>query len=277
MSGDRLSFLSNQTEDEPAEEIADAAPQQEAPETPAEPATPPASAPAPAQPAPTPGQARDDKGRFAPGQKGEDDGAPPAPDQRALEGRLVAMLEERDKRKAAEQAAAHWQRQFEDLRRQQMPRQQVPDVVQDQEGYQRHIEYEMNRRLDLQEAEFSKSIALREFGPEAVEAALQAAQQSGAIEHFRQGLDRWSAMVRWHKAQTTLSEVGDPTEYRRKIEAETRQKVEAELAAKYAPAPPPVPPTSLASAPGQRSGGDPAPLSDQEAFSNAFRRRPIGR
>ena len=270
MSGDRLSFLSNQTEDEPAEEIADAAPQQEAPEPPAEPAPTPEADPA--QPAPE--RARDDKGRFAPGQKGETtDGAPPAPDQKALEGRLAAMLDERDKRKQAEEAAAHWRRQFEDLQRQHQPAPQVPDVVQDQQGYQQFIEYEVGRRLDYQEAEFSKVMAIREFGQEAVDAALQAAQSSGAVEHFKRGPNRWSDMVRWHQTSSTLQEIGNPADYRQRVEADLRQRLEAEYAAKYTPAPPPVPPTSLAGAPSTGDKARATPVSAEESFSNAFRRR----
>lgn len=259
MSTDRLSFLSDQTEEPHVEEVA-------AEPTPVEESAPPPEAEAP------PGPARDEKGRFAP--TGETTGATPAPDQKERHVPLNAMLDERDRRKAAEMEAARWRQQVEEMQRRSQP-QQIPDPVENPQGYQLSIEQVVAARLDMQEAQISERFARQKFGDEAVNAALEAAEQSGAINHFRSGPDRWSNMVQWHQAQSTLNTVGNLSDYQARIEAEIRAKLEAEYAAKYNPAPPPVPPGSLAAAPGSPVKG-PVTMGDAESFTHAFRRRPIG-
>ncbi len=262
MSEDRLSFLSNQLEEETTP-VAEAV-EQVAADTPQ-----PAAEP---EPKPETGQTRDEKGRFAPGSKGEiTPEAPPASDQKDRAVPLTAMLDERDRRKAAEAEAARYRQQIAEMQRRSQPS-QIPDVVENPQGYQQYIASQNAAALDRQEAQFSEDIARMKYGDEAVNSALEVATRAGVTDHFRSGPDRWSRMVQWHQAQATLQEVGNPADYRERIRAEERAKLEAEFAAKYTPAPPPVPPTSLAAAPSQGAQTT-VPMGDQEAFSNAFRRR----
>lgn len=255
MAEDRLSFLEEPVQDE--------APETEAPATSVEP---------PAEPAPQ----RDEQGRFAPKDGKGEEGAPPAPEPRDRHIPVTALLDERDKRQAAERDRERYQRELEDLRRQMQPKAliETPDVISDPEGFQAHLMRQQAMVLNNQEAAFSERFARKEYGDEAVNAALEAAKASGSVQQFYSGPDRWERMVLWHKQQQVIQEVGsDPTAYRTRLETELRAQIESEVRAKMLaevqPHRPPLPPTSLASAP---SAGDVAAQGDTEAFSNAFRR-----
>lgn len=78
-------------------------------------------------------------------------------------------------------------------------------------------------------AELSEAKARARYGDADVDAAFAAAEKAGEIENFVGKPDAWGQLVKWHKRETVLSEVGDdPDAYRQRIRAE----VEAELKAK---------------------------------------------
>lgn len=278
MSEDKLSFL-----DEP--DMPDAP----APEPEVEAAEPPAVP-------------RDEKGRFAavePVETGEPEpDAPPASAPKAEHTIPVAVVTaEREKRQAAERELAEMRRQvaenqrvmLEFQARQMAPKApepepvQIPDPVQDPEAFvrfmaeqqQRQIQSVMQRQAeerDNEQATISQEIAVEKYGQEAVDAALEAARQSGVVQQFTRGRDRWQRLVQWHQQQQVLGEVGsDLTGYRERIIAEERERIAAEERAKvmaeYRIKPSPsAPPPSLAAAP---STGAPRP-SPGSAFDNAF-------
>ena len=292
MAEDKLSFLDEPDVTEPPAE-APAQVEQPAAETPIAPN-------------------RDDKGRFAAAQhEGTGDtttpDAPPASGQKAEQPTVpvAAMTAEREKRQDAERRVAEFERQLAEQQRllldmqarmmapqQRQPEPepvQPPDPVEDPQGYAAFVHAQTEQRVaailqqqavdfDNRESLFSRAVATKEFGAEAVEAALTAAQRAGVVGSFKSGPDRYSRLVDWHRQQQVLGEVGsDLGAFRSRIEGDLRQSLEAEIRAKVLaelnvqPAPS-APPPSLAAAPGAGLRSQPVE-DDTTAFTNAFARR----
>lgn len=272
MTEDKLSFL-----DEP-----------DMPDAPApEPTVETAADPAPSQP-------RDEQGRFAAAraETGETTtDAPPASDPQKAEQHtapIAAVTAEREKRQAAERQAAEFQRRIAELEARsaqparpepERPQAQhwsqipLPDPVQEPERFQQVMQFKDMMRERDSRAAASEFYARREFGDDAVNAAIAAAEQAGMVAQFATGqFDSWQRLVRWHKQQQVLGEVGeDPAAYRERILSEARESIEAEIRAKVlaemnVQTAPSAPPPSLAAAP---STGAPR-QSPGSAFDNAF-------
>lgn len=224
-------------------------------------------APAEAKPE---GPLRDETGKFT--SKGEvvtaeavPTGAPPAPKPEQSHGiPITALLEEREKRQKYEAEIADYKRRLAAYEAQQQAP-QVPDVIEDQQGFAAYIMQQQAQQRDQLEAQFSERFARKEYGNEAVDAALAAAQQQGVVAHFTRGPDRWERLCEWHKSHVAQAEIGnDPAAYRARLEGELRAKIKAELEAEMGSpeARPNAPPRSLASAAGTgraspSAGGDP--------------------
>ena len=257
---------------------------------------------------PTPSPARDERGRFAAAEHVETgDPTPDAPPASVPKQEhavpVAAVTAEREKRQAAERQLAEHQQQMMLLQRQMLEMQaramapkpaepetiQVPDPVTDPEGYAQFVYQQADARIaavlraradedDQRDAWASQEAATREYGEEAVSAALEAARAANVVGNFIKGRDRWQRMVQWHRQQQVLSETGgDLAGYRSRIEAETRQAMEAQIRSELMaqagirPAPS-APPPSIAAAPGISPRTQPAP-GESEAFSDAFARR----
>lgn len=252
-----------------------------------------------------PEPARDDKGRFAAKDTGDDaaqaapaqatpaaeNGAPPAPVEKK-EPHLVPLatvLDDREKRQRAEAERDDYKRRIQEMERQiaafRQPQQppQLPDVVEKPEEFAALLMQQQRAQIDNLEAGFSERIARKEYGNEAVDAALDAARSQNVLGHFTRGPDRWERMCEWHKQQLVAAEIGnDPAAYRAKIlaeaEAQLREKLRAEIEADLKPnlkaqieaehaaaaelSTRPKAPRSLAAAPGSgyappAAGGDP--------------------
>lgn len=257
---------------------------------------------------PTPAPARDERGRFAASEHVETGeptpDAPPASAQKQEHAvPVAAVTAEREKRQAAERQLAEAQQQMLAFQRQMLEMQtramapkdpepetvQVPDPVTDPEGYAQFIIQQADARIasvlraqadeyDQRDAWASQEAATREYGEEAVSAALEAAKAANVVGNFMKGRDRWQRLVQWHRQQQVLSETGgDLPGYRSRLEAEMRQTMEAQIRSEIMaqagirPAPS-APPPSIAAAPGTSPRTQPAP-GESEAFSDAFARR----
>lgn len=219
----------------------------------------------PEAPEEKPAPLRDESGRFAKGETEpetpEPSGAPPAPkEDRDFAGILKGLMDEREKRQRYEAEVAEYKRKLAAFEAEkQAP--QVPDVIEDQQGFAAYLMQQQAQQRDHLEAVFSERFARKEYGNEAVDAALAAAQQQGVVAHFTRGPDRWERMCEWHKGYLAQAEIGnDPAAFRAKIEAELRAKIMAEMGA--SPEAKPTPPKSLAAAAGSgraspSAGGDP--------------------
>lgn len=118
---------------------------------------------------------------------------------------ISVVLDEREKRKAAEARA----RQFE----QQQP-QQAPNPYDDPEGFAAHQQQMVESRLTQERFAISDRYARKEHGAEAVENAVAWAQQRAqadpafAMSYMRE-TDPIDWIVQQHKRDTLLSDIGD--------------------------------------------------------------------
>jgi len=246
----------------------------------------------PEQPAPAAApenRARDEQGRFA--AKGTGDSEPsveltpaPAAASPAAEPQdrhmvpLSVLLEERKAlREQLDRERGEFTRRQDEIARQleqmRQPRReavQPPDPNEDLPGYLGFVQMQQQAALDNQEAQFSEMIARQKHGDDAVNEALQAAQQARVVQQFTNGPDRWDRLVRWHKQQTVAAGVGDLSSYRERLKAELRDELLAEMGAQAQPAParPATPPPSMAAAPGATA---PSSAPAGSGFDRAFR------
>lgn len=215
-----------------------------------------------------PAQPRDDVGRFAP--KTEDqppkDPAPAAPKEAPAKsakppevtGLEAGIAAERRSRQEAERRALELEQRFAALEAKLNPPAPPPDPASDPQGYAQTMEQrlqvmEINHKVNtsaavarLRHQDFDEALGKwNEIIKAEPHLYLQAVQNDDPAEWVYQHVKR----------QQIMSEIGtDPNAYRARIEAELRQKLEAEYAAR---APqnvltPPAPPPSLA---GVRSNG----------------------
>lgn len=114
--------------------------------------------------------------------------------------------------------------------------QPMPDVFEDPTGYSERMQAEVRNATTASKMEMSRFMAEREFGKETVDSM---------VEHFNSHPEQTQAFLKapspFHAAmehfnsQRVAQEIGsDPVAYRAKIEAEVRQKLEAEMVAKQA-------------------------------------------
>lgn len=93
--------------------------------------------------------------------------------EKALEGRLAAMLDEREKKKAAELRVQELERQLAQYTQEAPKAPEVPDPVVDPNGFYRFMQEQQEARLTEVRVEDSIHIAVNEHGAEVVEAARQ--------------------------------------------------------------------------------------------------------
>jgi hypothetical protein len=237
---------------------------------------------------------RDDAGRFAPKETGDSEvppaepvvpaGVSPAPEvpreQHSVP--LSVLLEERKTlREQQDRERNEFQRQLQEMRQslaqvtQPKPQPvQIPDPNEDLEGFLRFQQQAWSVQMDDREASISEYMARDKYGDDACSEALRAAQQAGVVQHFTSGPDRWGRLVKWHKQQSAVAEIGDdPNAYRERVRAEARAEFEAEMASRQQHMPPgaqrpATPPPSLAASPS--TGPARAPGGKGSAFDRAF-------
>lgn len=217
-----------------------------------------------------PGQPRDEHGRFAPNapaqaEPAKTDAAPPAANSEPSHIPITALLDERDKRKAAQREAdelRRWKAEQEAKAAQPAEQPKAPDLYQDPEAFAKHFEQQVEQRLSQQRLALSESWAKRNH-----------ADYDDTMKVFEGMAQANPAMVKqmlaeadpaeWAYQQATqhkrMQEIGaDPDAWakRRALELlEQDEALRAEIVGKYAPQPSPAPtpaappvqlPTSLA-------------------------------
>ena len=145
---------------------------------------------------------------------------------------LAAMTEERVKRQVLEQQLAELQQPKE---RSPAP---LPDVLEDQAGFALTIQQQIQQQLQNVELNVSERMTRQQYGTDTVDAALQAARESGTIQQFMGKPDAWGELVRWHEQAQAAREIGDPKTYTDRIKQEVLKEVQAEMAAKQISAAP---------------------------------------
>lgn len=109
--------------------------------------------------------------------------------------------------------------------------QPVPDLYENPAAFQQAIIDQVRMAEANTIAEISERMARDRNGDDLVDAALQAAQAAGTVNQFKGKRDPWGELVKWHKAQTALSEIGDdPAAYKARVRQELMQELQAERA-----------------------------------------------
>lgn len=289
------------------------------PETPAVAEAPAAEpSPAEAQPEPEGNQPRDPAtGKFMPKAaaaeavtpavepKPEPAVEPPAQPERREDHRipLSEHLSEREKRQAAERRAEDAERRIADLSRRMdelsKPKPEPaarPDLYADPDGFVQHGVREamtpLEQRMEQMRDQFSRMLAVQQFGADAVKAAQDEMEREIAAnplarfeaQRLWQSESPYVELVTWHKRRNALKEVGDdPAAYEQRIREKLKSDPEfvkeviaatrADLNAQPNRSPNVTLPPSLNKTTG--SGGqaiNPTPKTDAEIFSELFPR-----
>ena len=147
-------------------------------------------------------------------------------------------------RELAESNAKTYEAMIEKLTQQQANQQQpapqpepaveLPDPYEDPEGYTQAVVNQrvgqMQQQMVNMQLNMSERLAVSEHGREAVDAAFDAVSKANIAGRFVQDPDAYGSMVKWHKEQVAIAEIGDdPSAYKAKLEAEMRQQILAEL------------------------------------------------
>lgn len=227
----------------------------------------------------------------------EPDGSEPRGYRDPATGRFVPLKEltsEREKRQTAEKARdeeARLRKDAEDSKRQyeqriaeierrlqaaQNPPQPPPDPNLDPAGALAYEREQFQQALLNQRLNTSEMLTRNKHGDQLVDAAFQAAQQAGVLQHFVRARDCYGEMVKWHRHQQVLARVGeDPDAYEKTLEEKIRAKVLEELktgnrAVMPGQAPPAQQfPGTLADATGTGSNAA-VPVSDEAVMGSVF-------
>jgi hypothetical protein len=183
-----------------------------------------------------PERERDEKGRFKPKDDGGDESPPAAeaalevpveqpkaekPDHRIP---LTELLNEREKRQAAERARQEYEQQLYQLQQQlqqyQQPKEPI-DIFADPQAYTQSIEQTMTERMRAMEGNFSLRLAAYKHGDTFTE-AFQDVMARPFNDPMRQQVinspDPGETLVQLYQRERTIKEVGtDPTAYKSKV------------------------------------------------------------
>ena len=134
----------------------------------------------------------------------------------------------------------------------------VPDILEDPDGFTGFMGDQLQKIQQSTRAEMSEVMAIEAYGQDVVNEAFAAAKASGEGARFLNSRHPYGDMVKWHKQQRVLQEIGDdPDAYRQKIETEVRQKIEADIAAQQAKQMAAQAPPSMAKTNGTGGSADP--------------------
>ena len=194
---------------------------------------------------------------------------------------IAALLDERDKRQAADaeaQRLRQWRQQQEEMARRQPP----PSLDEDPHGFHEHQAQQFQSALYDQKLAFSQRMAVVEHGKDAVEAAKAwydsyAAQDPFFDRKVASSEDPYGVVIAEWKRQQLLSKV-DPTDLDAFLAWKAQQAGQAPAVNPNAPAgapmaPPgaPKPPRpSMAAAPSAGSHSAPAAKDGADQFKSMF-------
>lgn len=152
-------------------------------------------------------------------QKTEDGQIPSWRHREEAEARRAAERERDDIRRES----ADLRRQLDEFRRSQQKPAEIPDPLENPDGYRQHFEQTFDQKLRNQEANFSFRLAHREH-KETFEKAYsdmvnRAERGDPSIVRSVMGSsDPGEALVRWYRREQTLTEVGDdPSAYKARV------------------------------------------------------------
>jgi hypothetical protein len=209
--------------------------------------------------------------------KGEPPAAPPAaPDDRDQRIPITALLDEREKRQAAERRAQEIERRLAEIEAQKAPK---PDFYDNPEAVIAAERAQVQQMLFNERLNMSEMVERQRHGDElvgkATEAFMAAAGQNPALAmELQRQSNPYGFVVSWHKKQQALAEIGDdPAAYRERLREQLRAEMMAQPLAPAAPAqvqPKPTPPPRSMAAHSGVTGA--ANVSPGSAFDELFPR-----
>ena len=197
---------------------------------------------------------------------------------------INAVLDEREKRQAAQRELEELKRKFAEQNRQ--PPQPPPDPIVDPEGFQQMLDDRLAQTQWDATTRISLRFAVQQHGPEAVKAAEdwvkeQVQDNPAFINAIRQQPDPYDFVVRQHKIAQRNAKLGDETDLDAAFEkwAADRGYARAGQAMPTAssvgapsPQSTPLPRPSIASAPAASGGTPKIPTGGGVAFDEVFRK-----
>lgn len=202
--------------------------------------------------------------------KGEPVAAPPAASEEHKSIPVTALLDERDKRKEAQRRAEELERRLAQLEQAQQPK---PDFLDDPEAALRHQQESVRFQIWNERLNMSEMLARQAYGDDLVAQAQEAfgaaARDNPALQmELQRQRNPYDFVVKWHKRNSFISEVGDDPETWKNAQREAlKAEILAELQAQQPVQQQPRIPGSLASAP---AAGKSDPQSRGSAFDAAF-------
>lgn len=201
--------------------------------------------------------------------KGEPVAAPPAAEPEAKSIPVTALLDEREKRQAAQRQAEESQRKLKELEAQlrdlQTPK-ETPDFYTDPDAAFNAREAKIEQKMISDKLRTSKFFAEREFGAELVaEAYAYFDQHPQESQLLLEHPSPFHAAVEHYKRQKFLTEVQDPEAWKAQQLEALRKQLAEEAAAAVQPKPK-LPPASLSTA--TSAGGE--PKTPGTAFDGVF-------
>jgi len=188
---------------------------------------------------------------------------------------LGALLDTRDKLKAAEARASQLEQEQAQYRASQQQSQAMPDMFEDPEGYQQVIAHQiqqatLNTRLDI-----SEEMARGKYDDATVDAARdwvlsQGQANPGFVNQVLSSRNPYEFAVKEHRRVQALDKLSDPADLDQFLAwraAQTEQAANPAIPNQGSP----LPPRSLASAPSAGGIGINPEPDDEEAFKDAFR------
>lgn len=179
--------------------------------------------------------------------------APPAAVEETKHIPISALLDERDKRKAAAAEAEELRRKLAEYEAKAQPK---PDFFADPEAAIQAAQQAAMAAAINTKLETSRFLAEKDFGAELVAEAYAFFDQNPHLtQGFRNAPSPYHEAVATYRKMKAMQEIGDdPQAYRARIEEEVRQRLLAEMQAQPKPT---APPPSMAAAPGTGAGKAP--------------------
>jgi hypothetical protein len=177
---------------------------------------------------------------------------------------ITALMDERDKRKAAEAKLATFEQQPAPV--------QIPDQFEDPEGYTAAIQDQFEQRLYGQTLAISERFAVQQYGKETTDAALEWGRAKCAADPYfnaqvRQSSDPAGFAVQEYQRDQIASQV-TPDDYQK---FKAWQAAQAEITPQPVTPSPPIPARSIGSIP-SAGGVDHVPVGPGVAYDGLFKR-----
>lgn len=150
----------------------------------------------------------------------------PEPEPKEQTVPLAALQAEREEKRGLKSRLEQIERYLS-----QQNQKPAPSLQDDPQGYMEAFAAQMAARDANLAAEMSERFARTTHGDDLVNEAFEAAEAAGNLDQFKGKKDAWGDLVKWHKSQKAMKEIGDdPAAYRERLRKELLAEMTAERA-----------------------------------------------